>query len=202
MTLKRSTLTLCARETVRAGEGSESFAGEEQATMKTAVPCYYHLDVEVGPERVGQVGRILAAHLRYWDLDNLVDPVRRGAELLLRAIDAHARNKRTSIELWWNGQHLITAFGGDDPDLRPDPDLRSCLADIAAMSDGWGCCASDTGITIIWFSQRARAGQRVPLVPLAPAPTLRTDLEVPRDEPVTVLAGRASAGDAALEGSR
>ncbi|GGW76780.1 hypothetical protein GCM10010503_63140 [Streptomyces lucensis JCM 4490] len=170
--------------------------------MKTAVPCYYHLDVEVSPERVGQVSRILAAHLRYWDLESLEAPVCRGAELLLRAIDEHATDKRTSIEMWWNGQHLITAFGDDDPDLRPDQDLRACLADIAAMSDGWGCCASETGSKIIWFSQRARAGERVPLVPVAPEPTLRTDLKVPRDEPVALLAARAPAGADALEGNR
>ncbi|WP_225829144.1 pep a2 [Streptomyces naphthomycinicus] len=170
--------------------------------MKTAVPCYYHLDVEVSPERVGQVSRILAAHLRYWDLENLTVPVCHGAELLLRAIDAHAKVKHTSIEMWWNGQHLITAFGDDDPDLRPDQDLRSCLADIAAMSDGWGCCASDGGSKIIWFSQRARAGQRVPLVPVAPDSTLRTGLKVPREAPVAVLAGPAPVGDDAPEGSR
>ncbi|MGW0882468.1 pep a2 [Streptomyces sp. NPDC002671] len=170
--------------------------------MKTAVPCYYHLDVEVSAERVGQVSRILAAHLRYWDLDNLVAPVCRGAELLLRAIDEHATDKRTSIELWWNGQHLITAFGGDDPDLRPDQDLRACLTDIAAMSDGWGCCAPETGSKLIWFSQRARAGERVPLVPLAPAPTLTQGLQVPREEPAVVLAAPAAALDDVLEGSR
>lgn len=166
--------------------------------MKTAVPCYYHIDVEVSPERVGQVSRILAAHLRYWDLDNLAVPVCRGAELLLRAIDQHATDKHTSIELWWNGQHLITAFGDDDPDLRPDQELRACLADIAAMSDGWGCCASDSGSKIIWFSQRARAGERVPLVPTAPAPTLRQGLEVPRELPVAVLAAAAAAVDEAF----
>ncbi|MFF7355942.1 MULTISPECIES: hypothetical protein [Streptomyces] len=170
--------------------------------MKTAVPCYYHLDVEVSPERVGQVSRILAAHLHYWDLENLTAPVCRGAELLLHAIDQHATDKRTSIEMWWNGQHLITAFGDDDPDLRPDQDLRACLADIAAMSDGWGCCATESGSKIIWFSQRARAGQRVPLVPTAPAPTLRTGLQVPRTEPALALAAPAPAADGALEGSR
>ncbi|GLX52971.1 hypothetical protein Shyhy01_59210 [Streptomyces hygroscopicus subsp. hygroscopicus] len=170
--------------------------------MKTAVPCYYHLDVEVSPERVGQVSRILAAHLRHWDLDNLVAPVCRGAELLLRAIDQHASDKHTSIEMWWNGQHLITAFGDDDPELRPDQDLRACLADIAAMSDGWGCCASETGSKIIWFSQRARAGERVPLVPLPPEPFLSTGLHEPRQHQVAVLAAPAPAGDDALEGSR
>ncbi|MFC9285072.1 pep a2 [Streptomyces collinus] len=170
--------------------------------MKTAVPRYYHLDVEVSPERVEQVSRILAAHLHYWDLDNLVDPVCRGAELLLRAIDEHATDKDTSIEMWWNGQHLITAVGGDDRDLRPDQDLRACLADIAAMSDGWGCCAAETGSKIIWFSQRARSGERVPLVPTAPAPDVSERLKVPRALPLVALAAPASAAHDALEGAR
>ncbi|MFG2882007.1 pep a2 [Streptomyces sp. NPDC048297] len=170
--------------------------------MKTAVPCYYHLDVEVSPERVGQVSRILGAHLRYWDLENLVDPVCRNAELLLRAIDQHATDKATSVEMWWNGQHLITAVGGDDRDLRPDQDLRACLADIAAMSDGWGCCSSETGSKIIWFSRRARTGERVPLVPTAPEPSLRQVLQVPRALPAAALAAPAPAPDDALAGAR
>lgn len=171
--------------------------------MKTAVPCYYHLDVEVSPERVGQVGRILAAHLRYWDLENLVEPVRRGAELLLRAIDEHATDKAISIEMWWNGQHLITAVGGDDRELRPHHDLRGCLAHIAATSDGWGCCASDTGSKIIWFSQRARSGERVPLVPTGPEPRESEGLQVPREIPVPALAASSvTTPDGVLEGAR
>ncbi|MBV2356215.1 pep a2 [Streptomyces sp. J2-1] len=169
--------------------------------MKTAVPCYYHLDVEVGPGRVGQVSRILAAHLRHWDLEDLMVPVRRGAEMLLRAIDEHATDKDASIEMWWNGQHLITAIGGHDRDLRPDQDLRACLADIAAMSDGWGCCAAESGGTIIWFSQRARAGERVPLVPLAPSPDLRQGLRVPRALPVSSLVAPAAAVEPVLAGA-
>jgi hypothetical protein len=117
--------------------------------MKTAVPCYYHLDVEVSPERVGQVRRILAAHLRFWNLENLVEPVCSGAEMLLRAIDEHASDKNTSIEMWWNRQHLITAVGGNDQALRVDQDLRTCLQHLAANSDGWGCCATDTGAKVI-----------------------------------------------------
>ncbi|WP_320784095.1 pep a2 [Streptomyces sp. CRN 30] len=156
--------------------------------MKTAVPCYYHLDVRVSPERVGQVRRILAAHLRFWDLDTLVEPVCQGAELLLRAIDEHATDKNTSIEMWWNHQHLITAIGRADRTLRPDPDLRTCLALIAALSDGWGCCATATGGMVIWFSQRARAGEGVPLVPTAPEPQAREARDVPRAQPVPVFA--------------
>ncbi|MCK1822045.1 pep a2 [Streptomyces sp. XM83C] len=167
--------------------------------MKTAVPCYYHLDVEVCPERVGQVRRILAAHLRYWDLDTLVEPVCRSAEMLLTAIDEHATDKNTSIEMWWNGQHLITAIGENDSELRPDPDLRGCFEHLAAISDGWGCCAVDNGSKVIWFSQRARAGDREPLVPVAPAPSLREFLQVPREVPATALAG---SGTGVLEGAR
>ncbi|MDN0201150.1 pep a2 [Streptomyces sp. S.PNR 29] len=169
--------------------------------MKTAVPCYYHLDVEVSPERVGQVRRILAAHLRFWDLEILVEPVCRGAEMLLRAIDEHATDKNTSIEMWWNGQHLITAVGGNDHALRPDQDLRSCLQHLAATSDGWGCCATETGSKVIWFSQRARAGERAPLVPIAPAPEDREALQVPRAVPVTGRAGPVDA-DEILEEAR
>ncbi|KUM68490.1 pep a2 [Streptomyces sp. ISL-22] len=170
--------------------------------MKTAVPCYYHLDVEVSPERVGQVSRILAAHLRYWDLETLVDPVCRGTEMLLRAIDEHATDKNTSIEMWWNGQHLITAIGDHDRALRPDHELRDCLQHLAAMSDGWGCCATETGSKVIWFSQRARAGERAPLVPAAPAPSLRAARPVPREVPVTAIADAAGIRDGVLEEAR
>ncbi|GAA2461096.1 pep a2 [Streptomyces sp. NPDC051041] len=170
--------------------------------MKTAVPCYYHLDVEVGPQRIGQVRRILAAHLRFWDLENLVEPVCRGAEMLLRAIDEHATDKNTSIEMWWNGQHLITAVGGNDHALRPDQDLRACLRHLAATSDGWGCCATETGARVIWFSQRARAGERAPLVPPVPAPESREARQVPREAPVVRLAGPASAPGEVLEEAR
>lgn len=170
--------------------------------MKTAVPCYYHLDVDVSPERVGQVRRILAAHLKYWDLETLVDPVCRGTGLLLEAIDEHATDKLISIELWWNGQHLITAVGGDDRELRPDPDLRGCLEHIAAMSDGWGCCATDTGGKVIWFSQRARAAEHVPLVPTVPEPSLREVRQEPRLLPVAALAAEPRQGNGVLEEAR
>ncbi|MEG3631473.1 pep a2 [Streptomyces poriticola] len=168
--------------------------------MKTAVPCYYHLDVEVSPERVGQVRRILAAHLKFWDLQNLVEPVCGGAEMLLRAIDEHASDKNTSIEMWWSGQHLITAVGGKDHVLGPHHDLSGCLRHLAATSDGWGCCATDTGARVIWFSQRARAGERIPLVPTAPEPITQEGLEVPRETmPVARL---ARAADSVLEEAR
>ncbi|BAC75104.1 MULTISPECIES: hypothetical protein [Streptomyces] len=151
--------------------------------MKTAAPCYYHLDVEVSPERIGHVRRILAAHLRYWNLETLVEPVCHCAEVLLHTIDEHAADKNTTLEMWWNGQHLITAVQDSDQDVRPHYAPRGCLTQIAAMSDGWGCCATNTGGKIIWFSRRALAADHAPLVPTAPWPTLREARPVPRALP-------------------
>ncbi len=151
--------------------------------MKTAEPCYYHLDVEVCPERVGQVGRILAAHLRLWDLERLVGPVCHGTEVLLRAIDEHATDKHAVIEMWWNGQHVITALAENDPAPRLGRELGSCLAWIAAVSDGWGCCATGTGAKVIWFSHRAPSCEGLPLIHTPPAPTLREVRRLPRVVP-------------------
>ncbi|MCX4911358.1 pep a2 [Streptomyces sp. NBC_00878] len=156
--------------------------------MKTVVPCYYHLDVEVSPERVDQVRRVLAARLRYWNLENLVEPVCHCAEMLLRSIEEHAADKNTTIEMWWNGQHLITAIADSDGEFHPESPARGCLVHIAALSDGWGCCGTGTGGKIVWFSRRARAIERAPLVPAVPVPSLREARRMPREMPVRALA--------------
>ncbi|MFD7205204.1 hypothetical protein ACFV95_39060, partial [Streptomyces sp. NPDC059893] len=65
-----------------------------------------------------------------------------------------------------------------------------CLAEIAALSDGWGGCSTPTG-KIIWFSRRARLGERAPLLPVGPAPTINEALEMPREVPVPAFAGSA-----------
>ena len=157
--------------------------------MKTVVPCYYHLDVEVSPERVDQVRRILAAHLRYWDLENLVEPVCHCAEKLLRTIAEYATDKNTTLEMWWNGQHLITAVADIDGESHPESATRDWLAHIAALSDGWGWCATGNGGRIVWFSRRVRAMERAPLVPAVPVPSLRESRPTPRGMPVPASAG-------------
>ncbi|MEU8592100.1 pep a2 [Streptomyces sp. NPDC048664] len=153
--------------------------------MKTAAPCYHHLDVELSPDRIGQVKRVLAAHLRSWDLEMLVEPFCQCLDALLHGIDAHAADKNATIEMWWNGQHLITAVQDSERDIRPHYAPAGCLARIAALSNGWGCCATGTGGKIIWFSQRARAGDHALLAPTAPAPSLRETRPLPRALPLT-----------------
>ncbi len=93
--------------------------------------------------------------------------------------------------------------GGNDHALRPDQDLRTCLQHLAATSDGWGCCAADTGAKVIWFSQRARAGERVPLVATAPEPITQEGLEVPREiMPMARLGRPADIVNGVLEEAR
>ncbi|MFD8738821.1 pep a2 [Streptomyces sp. NPDC059618] len=165
--------------------------------MNAAVPCYYHLDVELSQEKVGQVRRILAAHLRYWNLENLVESVGHCAEALLRTIEQHAADKNTTIEMWWNGRRLFAAVSDSSQDIGPHRAPQGCLAQIAALSDGWGCCATGTGGKIIWSSWRARAADRAPLDPPVPAPCLRvarpTPLYAVLPEPA-LAAGREEAG--------
>ncbi|MCX3060807.1 pep a2 [Streptomyces beihaiensis] len=158
--------------------------------MNTAVSRYYHLDVDVTPERAGQVSRILAAHLRLWNLESLVRPVCHGAELLLHAIDEHATGTKAAIEMWWTGRHHITAVEHQDRGPLLDEGWQDCLARIAALSDGWGHCTQDTedGGEVIWFSRRVGTEVPVPLSPAVPALPARAALRVPRGErPVPAL---------------
>lgn len=153
-----------------------------------AVPRYYHIDVDLMPERVAQVRRILAAHLRYWGLEQLVPDVSRGLGLLLEPAARNTSAVRTAIETWWTGQHLITAVSHDDQaaagEHRVDPHH---LSQIAALSDGWGSCTAEDQ-HIVWFSLRSRTELREPLVPKGPAPITIEARPLPRalSQPVGV----------------
>ncbi|MFJ4714256.1 pep a2 [Streptomyces sp. NPDC088785] len=154
--------------------------------MNRTVPRYYHVEVDADPERVGQVQRIVAAHLRYWGLEKLATPANRGLGLLMEAAGAGAR---TTVETWWTGQHLITAVSHQDAARpgRADADL-ACLSRIAALSDGWGSCTAHAR-RIVWFSLRSRNGDREPLAGKRPVPSTGASLQVPRIEvPTTGVA--------------
>lgn len=59
--------------------------------MITETPREYVLDLEATPDRVPQVRRIVAAHLRHWQLDGLIQPVSLGVCELLTNVHLHAR---------------------------------------------------------------------------------------------------------------
>ncbi|MFD4631600.1 pep a2 [Streptomyces sp. NPDC058284] len=157
--------------------------------MKSATPRYYHLDVETSPEKIDHVARILAAHLRHWGLDHLVEPVSHCTRVLLTAIEEHGTDKEAAVEMCWTGHHLITGVSDKDREL-PGPHYgpQGFLAQIAALSDGWGSCPAAGG-KLIWFACRDRMPDHAPLAPAAPAPCVPESLDVPREESMAVLAG-------------
>ncbi|WP_415952834.1 pep a2 [Streptomyces sp. KLOTTS4A1] len=167
--------------------------------METAVSRYYHLDVEVTPERAGQVSRILAAHLRVWNLEKLIRPVCRGSELLLRAIDEHATGTKAAVEMWWTGRHHITAIGHQDRSHFLDQGWQDCLAGIAALSHGWGRCTQDAadggGSQVIWFSRRVGTDVAAHLAPVVPGLPAREALRLPHTPPLTTLAAPVGTAD-------
>ncbi|WP_353946636.1 pep a2 [Streptomyces sp. HUAS MG91] len=147
--------------------------------MNRTVPRYYHVEVDAAPERVGQVQRIVGAHLRYWGLEKLATPATRGLGLLMEAADGEAV---MTVETWWTGQHLITAVSHQDAVRagRADAALE-CLSRVAALSDGWGSCTAHAR-RISWFSLRSRNGDREPLAHKRPVPSTDATRPVPRAE--------------------
>lgn len=145
--------------------------------MNRTVPRYYHVEVDPEPERVGQMQRIVAAHLRYWGLEQLVTPATRGIGLLMEATGGE---RPLTIETWWTGQHLITAVSHQDAaETGRGSTPMSCLHRIAALSDGWGSCTTHAR-RIVWFSLRSRNGDREPLAPKRPVPSAGAARQVPR----------------------
>ncbi|MFD8569768.1 pep a2 [Streptomyces sp. NPDC057694] len=147
--------------------------------MNRTVPRYYHVEVDAEPERVGQVQRIVAAHLRYWGLEKLATPATRGLGLLMEAAGGDAA---LTVETWWTGQHLITAVSHQDAIRAGHGDaVLACLSRVAALSDGWGSCTAHAR-RIVWFSLRSRTGDREPLAHTLPVPSTDATRQVPRAE--------------------
>ncbi|NEB79085.1 pep a2 [Streptomyces sp. SID14478] len=145
--------------------------------MNRTVPRYYHVEVDAEPERIGQVQRIVGAHLRYWGLQTLVTAATRGVGLLMEANEGKGP---VTIETWWTGQHLITAASHQDADGAPrQPAALTCLSRIAALSDGWGSLTTHAQ-WIVWFSLRSRNSVREPLAPKRPAPFAGAARQLPR----------------------
>ncbi|MDH2391991.1 ATP-binding protein [Streptomyces sp. HNM0663] len=138
--------------------------------------CRYTLDVQASIERIPQIRRILAAHLRYWSLDAHIAPVCRAVDELVGNVVRHVTgDKSCVVELRWTGRHVIASVADTDrrmPKLTSPHPARGGLATVAALSDSWGTCATATG-KVIWFSRRVKAAQRVPRSSLVPLDAVR-----------------------------
>ncbi|MFE7130210.1 ATP-binding protein [Streptomyces sp. NPDC057638] len=137
----------------------------------------YALEVPATVERIPQIGRILAAHLRYWRLDPHTVPVCRAVgELLTNVVRHVSGDKLCEVELRWTGRLLVASVADHDPTLPalpspPSPDdarpPRGGLATVALLSDTWGTRATPTG-KVIWFSRRVTETEWLPRLTAPP----------------------------------
>jgi hypothetical protein len=135
------------------------------------------LELEALPSRIQQVRRIVAAQLRYWRLEPLLDNTLLGITELLANVHRHARpDKRCQVELTFASGWLTVAVTDSDPRLprvREFEPLATCgrgLAMVVSMSDSWGTEAVSDGGKVVWFTLRAEAP--------APRPALAVPLSV------------------------
>lgn len=116
------------------------------------------MEVQVLPERIGQVRRIVSAQLRYWHLDQLIEAVALGVSELLTNVYLHAESdKRCTVDLVWVLDQLtVSVHDGDarepvPPGSDPLATHGRGLALVAAVSQSWGVRSADGGKTV-WFA--------------------------------------------------
>jgi Histidine kinase-like ATPase domain len=121
------------------------------------------LNLEAVPPRIGQVRRIVQAHLRYWNLDALIDPALLGITEMLTNVHKHVRgDKRCSVALVYLAGCLTVSVHDADPRLprlQPSsPGLPAAegagwgLAIVAGLSKEWGAWPEAGGGKTVWFS--------------------------------------------------
>ncbi|MFF8713935.1 ATP-binding protein [Streptomyces sp. NPDC015184] len=142
--------------------------------MTVPLDRHYLVELQVSAERVSQLRRIIAAHLRHWSLELHVRPVCRGVEELLTNVHRHVGDDNNCVvELRWSGRHLTVSVADNGSGM---PRLLSTggggLSRIMALSDSWGTCRTDEG-KVVWFTRYAKEPNGIDLVPLSPLPGVR-----------------------------
>ncbi|MET9292308.1 ATP-binding protein [Streptomyces sp. NPDC003077] len=152
--------------------------------MITEVSRQYTLDAEANPFRIAQVRRIVAAHLRHWGLEPLMQAVGLGVSELLTNVYRHAGEDKTcTLELRWTGRRLTASVADKDSRLPrlytavPLATPQRGLAMIASLSDSWGTHATNEG-KVVWFTVRTDAPTGPPLRPAPPPPAIPTAEQV------------------------
>lgn len=138
------------------------------------------VELQVSAERISQLRRIVATHLRHWSLDLHVRPVCRAAEELLTNVRRHVGDHdECVVELRWSGRHLTVSVADNDPRM---PRLLSGggggLSRVMALSDSWGTCRTTDG-KVVWFTRYAESPCTTGLQPRTPLPGGSTFLERP-----------------------
>ncbi|MFE2508836.1 ATP-binding protein [Streptomyces naganishii] len=158
------------------------------------------VELQALPSRIGQVRRIVSAHLRYWHLDALIDRAALGVTELLTNVHQHARpDKLCTVELELLLDRLTVSVRDHDPRLPVVEEMGEIaplategrgLAMVAAMSESWGARPDGEDGKVVWFTLPTSAA---PVAVPARAPRL-----VAADQP----ARRFTEAGPALEGAR
>ncbi|WP_326763907.1 ATP-binding protein [Streptomyces sp. NBC_01591] len=160
--------------------------------MTVPLDRHYLVEFQVSAERVTQLRRIIAAHLRHWNLELHIRPVCRGVEELLTNVHRHVgEDNHCVVELRWSGRHLTVSVADNGSEM---PRLLSNggggLSRVMALSDSWGTCRTAEG-KVVWFTRYAEEPYSVDLDPLTPLPGVRefrrppVAVAAPVVEPVT-----------------
>ncbi|WP_107059315.1 ATP-binding protein [Streptomyces sp. NRRL F-5126] len=165
--------------------------------MTVPLDRHYELELHASEERVPQIRRIVAAHLRHWKLDLHVRAVCRGIDELLTNVHRHVGDEsRCLLEIRWSGRRLTASVEDDGPRMPRMLTAGGGLARIAALSDSWGTCAT-TGGKVVWFTRSVEAPLSVPRVPFVPLTLVDAELRHPEPAgPVPVAVAGTAAADA------
>ncbi|MFG3281420.1 ATP-binding protein [Streptomyces sp. NPDC048111] len=148
-------------------------------------PRQYALSLDATPARIPQVRRIVAAHLRHWRLEGIIQPVSLGVTELLTNVHRHTQGDHACVlELRWARGQLTASVADSDPRLprlhgpRPFAERGRGLALVAHLSDSWGTQTTPGG-KVVWFTLTAQPQALRPLRALPPRPALAAAAGVP-----------------------
>ncbi|WP_031095908.1 ATP-binding protein [Streptomyces sp. NRRL S-15] len=139
--------------------------------MTVPLDRHYLVELQVSAERISQLRRIVAAHLRHWSLDLHVRPVCRAAEELLTNVQRHVGDGHECVvELRWTGRHLTVSVSDNDSRMpRLLDGGGGGLSRVMALSDSWGTCRTTDG-KVVWFTRYAETPVTTGLLPRTPLP--------------------------------
>jgi anti-sigma regulatory factor (Ser/Thr protein kinase) len=137
-------------------EGAADVTGRAPSRSRT----HCAVEFQALPSRIGQVRRIIAAHLHRWRLDPLIDAAALGVTELLTNVHRHTGpDKHCTVEIVLLKDRLTVSVRDHDPRL---PRLRTAessatdgrgLALIEAVSASWGVRAQNDGSgKVVWFT--------------------------------------------------
>ncbi|MFF0558838.1 ATP-binding protein [Streptomyces sp. NPDC004266] len=134
---------------------------------------YYAVELQALPSRIGQVRRIISAHLRHWQLDALVDQAVLGLTELLTNVHRHAQpDKGCRVEIELLLDRLTVSVRDHDPRLPEvcpaaafglvdDADALATsgrgLGIVGAVSESWGIRPCGADGKVVWFTLTAPA---------------------------------------------